>query len=227
MRVQLRELALVFTKRAFSVWLLIGGFLSSWVLAYLLTILAARYLSAPAYLPTQVRYAGVLLEIFGFILVALGIRETRKLFNQPSLIEKIAQWFKLVASTLRRQDQSISPVTGRLNLTLSTPRISASGTVRPQTLERRVEMLEQTIDSIRHDLKEHAKRQEADIKHLDHAIAEEREERMSADVDESLRTEQLAVGGLWNEVIGLIWVVAGTLGSNMADEIARIMGRFI
>ena len=33
MRVQWRELGLVFTKQAFSVWLLLGGFLSSWLLA--------------------------------------------------------------------------------------------------------------------------------------------------------------------------------------------------
>jgi len=80
-------------KEAWPAWLLVVEFGFSWFpVAYFLTFLTTSDLT------TQVRYEGVLLEVFGFVLVAFGIRQTRRLFDRPSLIAKIVGWFRQLAS---------------------------------------------------------------------------------------------------------------------------------
>lgn len=219
MSVQWRELGLAFTTKAWPVWLVMFGFILSWALAYFSAFLITPNLS------TQVRYAGVFLETLGFILVAIGIRGTRKLFDRPSFAANLAQWFKAVISAFKPQHKSV--ITGTARFNLRAPSVEITGTVRSTTLEGRVEVLERAVESLGKTIREEAQRQKTEVSKLETAIKEEKDQRVSAIAVESRKTEQLAVGGLQYEIVGLVWVLVGTLGSNMPDEIAKIVGHFL
>jgi len=144
MRVQWRNLGSAFTSKAWPVWLLSIGFLFSWVVGYLFAFLTIPFL------PTQVRYAGVSLEILGFALVAVGIRGTRKLFNRPSLAASVIEWCKAVVDAVRTtRHESISTATGRFNLRLPHIKFEGTGTVRDSSLEERLAILQRDLHSLR------------------------------------------------------------------------------
>jgi len=187
--------------------------------AYFLAFLAVPDLS------TQVRYAGVLLETFGFILVAVGIRDTRKLFNRPSLTKNFVDWCHYVANAFARQEHpAASSATARFEL--RTPSVSFTASVKPATLEERVDLLDEKVTSLQQQTDELMRQLSRDSSKLEDDIKKEREARTSAIAAEAHRVEQLAVGGLKYEIVGLIWVVFGSLGSNAPDEIVRIISHF-
>jgi len=218
MRIKWRDLGLAFTSKTSAVWLLGFGFIISWFVGYLFAFLTVPYLS------TQVRYAGVSLETLGFVLVAIGIRETRKLFERPSLMANLAEWSRFVVNAFRsQQHSSMASVTGRLNLTLPALEWKGTGTVRESTLQDRVEILERGLQSLRDVVRENLQRQDNRLTEIDSAVRDEKSERVSAIANASYKVEQLAVGGLQYEIVGLIWVVVGTLASNLPDEVAKLI----
>ncbi len=86
---QLRRAAL----EADAFWIFIVGIVLSAPVSYLLTKLTNPNLA------TQLKYAGVLLETFGFGLVAMGIEQTRAQFGQPSTVALFRSWVRLIASS--------------------------------------------------------------------------------------------------------------------------------
>lgn len=42
----------------------------------------------------RVRYTGIFLEIFGILTVAVGLRDKRRVFQRPSLIEMLQNWMQ-------------------------------------------------------------------------------------------------------------------------------------
>ena len=69
-----RLLGITLTRGAFPAWLVVGGV--AW--AYVIGWFVSRIVSTDA--AAMVRYVGTLLQIFGVVSVAIGLRETRKLF---------------------------------------------------------------------------------------------------------------------------------------------------
>src|SRR4051812_8161272 len=50
-----------------------------------------------------VRYASMLLQIFGIALVAWGLSELRQLFKRPSLLSRVGAWFSHLRSAFGPQ----------------------------------------------------------------------------------------------------------------------------
>ena len=54
-------------------------------------------------------------------------------------------------------------------------------------------------------------------------LATERRERTDADVDVTRKLENVAVGGLYLEVIGLGWLLAATIATSVPDGVAWLL----
>ncbi len=91
------------------------------------------------------------------------------------------------------------------------------------SLESRVEALEQALKSFQQESGESTRRLEANLGEVNKSVEQEREQRITASDSTSRQIEQLAVGGLHLEVVGLLWLLAGTLLSNMPDEISKLI----
>ncbi len=98
-----------------------------------------------------------------------------------------------------------------------------TGTVRDSSVEERLEILQSEIHSTRDIVQRNSERQEKGLREVEDLLKNETEARASAVANSELRVEQLAVGGLKYEVVGLIWLVAGTLTSNLPDEVAKLI----
>jgi hypothetical protein len=203
-------------KEAWPVWLLIAGLGVSWLAGY---FLASFWCPS---LETQVRYAGVMFDFLGFGLVAYGINRTLKRFGRPSPLTGIAEWFRLLASAFTKpQHPSIITGTGRFNL--ANPVWTATGTVGATSLEGRVAILERTLQSFQQETRESTRRLDASLAEVGKSIEAERDQRTAAINSTSRQIEELAVGGLQLEIVGLIWLLLGTLLTNIPAEISRLI----
>jgi len=54
-------------------------------------------------------------------------------------------------------------------------------------------------------------------------VRREREERGAGDDRTTRQIEEVAIGGLHLEVVGLVWLILGVLGTSIPDEAARLL----
>src|SRR5688572_11097941 len=93
-------MALMFRRRAFivalkdawPVWMVVGGI----ALAAVLGCAFSRDASA------GIRYAGMILQVFGLGTVAAGLSQIRRYFGRPSLLDRFLAWVRQVAASFRR-----------------------------------------------------------------------------------------------------------------------------
>ena len=177
------------------------------------------WVAAPTVL-AAVRYAGTVLQLLGVCVVAIGLSEMRRLFGKPTLVARVLGWLRQLRSVFIRPQPialqasvaSAAAVAGECRV-VRTPRPGAP-------LDERVSALESDLASLRDELDAKVGGLRADIRALSDKIKHERRERERADQQTARRVEEVAVGGLHLETVGLFWLVMGTLGTSIPDEIA-------
>ena len=202
-------------KDAWPVWLFIGGLAGPCVVAYLWA----------CNLSERVSYAGMFLQISGLFTVAFGIKKMRKLFRLPT---KVGDWFQNLKSvfkksgqdvTLRVQDGIVTIDGGEVRPHISAP-VGAS-------LERRIEILEENLNRLREELDQRAQRFQDKLTFVERQILEEGDQRQAADKAISLQIEEVAVGGLHLEIVGLWWLILGVVGTSIPNQLAKLISRFL
>lgn len=205
-------------KHGTPAWLLLTGFAASSLSSYYLAFLTTPNLA------TQLRYAGAVLEVLGLLLVAIGIRKTRKLFRRPSLVKKTVEWFTLFVGAFKKPEpHTISVASGALNTMVGDVRVEI-GVAEGAPLENRVHALEQNLRILRGEIKQTDERVQRSLSEINNAVEDEKNKRISAVESTSFRIEELAVGGLQFEIVGLCWLIVGTLCSSIPTEISRLFG---
>jgi hypothetical protein len=160
---------------------------------------------------TAVRHTSILLQMAGLVLVGYGLEETRRSFNLQPVWEAIQAWFAKLWDAVRLPPRTAS---GNLTLKLGVEATGLVGTAMPRvrgSTEERLSALETDLRHVRADLARTVVDREQAEKELRRLVAEEVAtlQRENAEV-RSLVREQVA-GSLHLEVIGLIWVVWGTV----------------
>ncbi len=189
-------------KDAWPIWLALGG--------VVLAFAAACFLSPT--LPAAIRSAGMILQIFGLSTVAIGLSKMRRLFGRPSVGTGIFGWFRRLAAaftvpeptTVRMSGADARTATGEVRVVIG---------VRPGApLEERVSLLEENLDRLRHEL-------DAGVQELRHGLAtvkediqRETQERQVEDQKTAHKIEDVAIGGLHLETVGVFWLILGVIG---------------
>lgn len=183
---------------------------------------AALGLWLSANLSAGVRYAGTMLQIFGLATVAIGLNEIRKCFGQPSLLERFTAWFRQLATAFRRPTPiSVNVHEDAMAITGSDVRLEVNpGADAP--LDRRVALLEENLKRLRNEVDAKEKKIMGELSTLTGVIDEERRSRETEARRISSQLEEFAVGGLHLEIIGLVWLFLGVLGTSIPDEIAAL-----
>lgn len=197
---------------------------STAVVAVSLAVPAAFYGSSEA----TFRYAGLALQLFGLVLVAVGIEGSLRTFKQASLLSRTSQWFVslgvLLVTLVRRQPTRISGngailLSGTLTLT---GHASAALISAPNALEDRVTAVEADLKNLRSALAEHSSKTGAELDRLksdlskSNVVLQETEARLQSLVKEE------ATGGLHLELVGLITLMFGTLFAGIPEEISHL-----
>jgi hypothetical protein len=164
-----------------------------------------------------------MLQVFGFFLVAWGIRQLRQSFGRPSLIKIVAQWLQLLLSAFRRpkaQTISLSGIAAGISFGNARFVVKAG---KESSLERRIEVLEQNLYNLRGEFQQKANKLETKLTEATNALENEKSQRSTEIKDVTLKIEEIAVGGLQLEIVGWFWLVLGTIGSNLAEEISTLI----
>lgn len=199
-------------KKAWPTWLALGGIaLSGWV----------GYLFSQSESET-IRYAGTMLQFLGLTTVAIGLSETRRLFGRPSLPHKILFFFRQVASGFATP----KPMTLQVHDLTCTPTIENVQLVRAaspeDSLEERVSILEENLNRLREELTVKKQEFQQGIQTVKVQIEREAQERRTENQQVTQKIEEVAVGGLHLETVGLLWLVLGVIATSIPGEIANI-----
>jgi hypothetical protein len=163
----------------------------------------------------------MLLQLLGLATVAVGLSNMRRLFGRPSVGEKLAGWWHRLVSVFT----SRPPVHARLNAMAGHITLSGKGRVRHSVgsdapVERRLTVLEENVNLLQKQVDEDVDELRGRIAGLKAQADREAQERRQ-DVERTARqVEEVAVGGLHLESIGLLWLALGVVGTSVPAEIA-------
>jgi hypothetical protein len=90
-------------------------------------------------------------------------------------------------------------------------------------LERRVAILEENLARLQHEFDRGENNITTELHNLNNAIEEERRSREKEANWIRGQLEEVAVGGLHLEYVGLAWLVLGVLGTSIPSEIAILV----
>jgi hypothetical protein len=200
-------------KDAWPLWLAIGGIA--------LSVSTGRMFSKE--LSETVRYAGTALQVLGLATVAYGLSQTRQLFGRPSLRSNICGWFrKLAEAFVAPKPVSLQVSNGVIaSVGLDAQLVRVAG--EEASLEHRVSVLEKNLNQLRDELNANKKEFQQKIKTIRERIDSETQERRTEDEQTAKRIEELAVGGIHLEIVGLWWLFFGIVGTSIPDEIAAVL----
>jgi len=172
----------------------------------------------------MLRYSGLLLQLAGLVVVAIGIRDTRRLFGRPTLVQIAATWFERLRVALRNPP---AVITARGSISLSgslTLRASGTATLSaaPRSIEERVASLEKAADGARERLNALHDQIQTSAKGLRDQLAAEERARQEADGTLRHLLEDQAAGGLHLETMGLCWLLVGTIVGSLTTELSRV-----
>jgi hypothetical protein len=200
-------------KSAWPAWLaLIGIFV-----AFIFSLWPA---STPS---SAVRYTGMLLQIFGLGTVAFGLGKMRRLFDQPTLVEGLLQWLNDFAKTFTPPKNvnikadiilGSSSAYGRGRVT-NTPNPGAS-------LEERLSAIEVNLANLQTELDAEINTTRGKFKDLKEDLQDETQERGRGDQKITHMIQEVAIGGLHLESIGLLWLILGLIGTSLPEELGRL-----
>jgi len=204
-------------KDAKPVWIALCGLIGAYLLGRVLSALLSTDISA------RLRYTGMFLQLLGMINVAVGLRDMRRLFNRPSLGARAAAWFRALASafTVPKPATMTASVSGAFTATGELSLVVRAAPNEP--LERRVSILEQNLERLREEYHSKSQQLRQDLGEAKRNIEKESQERQATDAKLDRTIQEVAVGGLHLELIGLLWLIVGTLASTIPDEIVRLL----
>jgi hypothetical protein len=173
----------------------------------------------------NLRLLGVAYELLGVGAVAMGVRDIRKLFNRPSVLESIRIWLndrphlktevKIISGSVH---MSLGGVSAVAQATLKVAP-DATTEVRVAALERNLEALAGAVGDLRAKQGQDALRQEA-------ALTNETRQREQGDVETKRLLEIAMAGGLALETCGVVWLVLGVIMTNATPESLSLL-RFV
>lgn len=167
-----------------------------------------------------VRWTGLVLQLFGIVTVIIGIEQTRKLFNRPSLLSIARAWFKELPPFKRKI--VMGAMAGSVGMAgmkargyvSSNPPPNAGIEERVGSLERNVGHLNKRIDDAFQELDKVESAQTA-------ALEKEKQERTAEDAKIASKLETSGTGGLHISAMGALWLLIGVTLATGSVEIAK------
>lgn len=200
-------------KDAWPTWLALGGIALPVTVGWVFS----QDVSA------AVRYAGTALQVLGLATVTIGLSETRRLFGRPSLPRKIWRWFRQLAAAFATPKPITLQVSDAVSVAMTGDARVVRGAGPGASLEDRVSVLEENLSRLRDELDVKKQEFRQEIQTVREHIERETQERRAENQQAARRIEEMAVGGLHLEIVGLSWLVLGVVGTSIPDEIAAVL----
>ncbi len=169
----------------------------------------------------RLRISGMLLELLGLSTVAMGLHQTRKLFQRPSLGPLFVDWIRRFPRF--RVDTRINVPTAATTVTAHAPTIheltftnsSASINERVSALEKALKEVNNQIQQVQRDIQDEGRNRQSE-----HSAEQQQREAK----ERKLRTliEESSAGGLYIETIGVLWLLVGVVLATSSNELVAL-----
>jgi hypothetical protein len=91
------------------------------------------------------------------------------------------------------------------------------------SVEQRVSILEGNLNQLQDEVDTKVRELRNKSDELKNDLRREGEERRTADDAVTRRIEEVAIGGLHLEIVGLVWLTVGVVGASVPDEVAALI----
>lgn len=173
----------------------------------------------------DIRLLGMFLQLGGFLTVAKGLRDSGKLFEKPTVRERIALYFK--GFPRRRITNHIFSAQG---ISAKAMIGSGRGMVLPgpaTPLEKRVDMLEERTKNLFSEVGELGENLRVQSDELTLKITEEATERKAGHRAFEEQLEKAVIGGIHVEWWGVIFFIAGIILASASPELSGLLGNAV
>jgi hypothetical protein len=173
-------------------------------------------------LSEQTRYSGTWLQVSGLILVAKGLADLRRIFDRPTLRSRLNEWLRNIPKLMKKPEPVVLHAEpGKSEMTGYAPSFEV-GRSKNKSIEQRLEGIESDIENIRLQINNNDKKNLQEFKSIREELQSAKKE-LSKNHNE-LRSifEEVSVGGIHLEMMGLIWIVLGVIFTSIPNEIAKL-----
>jgi len=168
----------------------------------------------------QIRLTGLVLQWLGLLTVVHGIRETRKLFGRPSLLQVLRE--KVARFPRWRRDAFVHVGTGAMTISGGSASAHVWSKIDPAApIEERVNALTRNVERMNERLIQTQKENDAELRKHSESLHQERQVREKGDDKLRQLMEAAETGGLDISLIGLVWLAVGLILSTASPEIAQ------
>ena len=169
------------------------------------------------------RYCGLAFQLLGILTVVSGLRDKRRLFNRPSLVENILLWIHRWPRWGAKPQTNLVAGTGSISISGSARVSRWRGVPADASVEARLAALEENLATLRTEQAEAEKRFQESTRKTNEAVDAERRARKSAIGSLRFQLEKLGAGGLHVEMMGVFWLVLGIVLATVPGEIAAVL----
>ncbi|MBZ9559086.1 MULTISPECIES: hypothetical protein [unclassified Modicisalibacter] len=167
-----------------------------------------------------IRLAGLGLQLLGIVAAALGIRDTRRMFNKPSFLQLLRSW----ATSWPRFKPKVQYASGSATLTSSG---YASATVWQSappyaTLEQRIDALEANLKSVEGRLRSSESAISKNKRTFTSKLQQETQERGTQFTELHRKMEATSTDGLRLATAGVFWLAVGLVLSTASPELLAL-----
>jgi len=183
----------------------------------------ARWLPYPG--ETRVSVVGMVLQLLGLGTVVIGLDRDLRQLGRPAVRQQVAAWFQRLLLVFAPSKSVTVEVGG-----LPSGVVMAGGAHVEQTpapgasLERRVLLLEGQLTMLKTQVAQNADDCRVRSARLDAQLEREVHQRLQGDRQAVRMIKDLTLGGLRLQLIGLVWLACGIVGTSIPQHVARWLG---
>jgi len=183
-------------------------------------VVVAIWVSFRAHTEPAIRLAGLCLQLLGIGAVALGIRDTRRMFGKPSFLQSLRNW----AASWPRFKPKVQHLSGSASLSIGS---SASATVwhgvaPDATIDQRVNALEANLKSVESRLRSAEGTISTNERVLTSKLQQESQQRVTQITELHRKVEAASTDGLRLAAAGAFWLTIGVVLSTASPELLAL-----
>jgi hypothetical protein len=194
---------------------------STWLAAFTIAVVVvAIWVSFFVHTEPAIRLAGLCLQLFGIAAAALGIRDTRRMFNKPSFLQSLRSW---VTSWPRFKPKVLhASGSGSVSISASASATVWHGVAPDATLEQRMAALEANLKSVEGRLCSAERAISTNERAFTSKLQQESQERGTQVAELHRKVEATSTDGLRLAAAGAFWLTIGVVLSTASPELLAL-----
>jgi hypothetical protein len=174
-------------------------------------------------LADSIRYSGTAVQICGLLTIAKGLRDLRRWFRQPPALKRIKDWFAELASALKKpQKTTVTPAPVVMKVGVGGGRVISKPSGEAG-LSERVAYLERELEHLRSEVRPQMKQNRRRIEEVRSELKREGSHRQKDMQSTKQLIEEISIGGLHLEWVGLLWLLLGLIATCLPVELATAL----